>query len=475
MKWTAETVEGLAPDAASVAAARKLARPAPWSDAGHDERAVWGLCKGSGSRPYQVQFDLEGPAYNCSCPSRKLPCKHALALMLRLAEGAVPAGERPAWVGEWLEARDARAERAAARPAPGEPPRDPEAAARRAAEREARVAAGVEDLRLWLRDAVRGGLGAPRLRGWDEWDGFAARLVDAQAPGAASRLRSLGSVAAGRPDGWPERLLSGLGLLHLLCEAHERADGPLRDDVRILLGWNVAREDVLAGEHVRDRWAVLARTILEQERLRVQRTWLWGLEHGRPALLLDFAPPGGTLEPRPPAGTAIDADLAFYPGATPLRALIAGGRATVGGGADAPDGSDAVEGGAGEPGRSDAVEGGAGVPGGSDAVRDGAAAPGRFGSGGAEAALAAAAAALAANPWLDEWPVAIAAAVPDGRAGGPWTLAAIDGALPLAGPERARWRLLALAAGRPVSVFGLWNGETLAPLAAADGHRTVPL
>ena len=87
------------------------------------------------------------------------------------------------------------------------------------------MAAGVEDLRRWLRDAVRGGLGAGRLRSWDEWDAFAARLVDAQAPGAASRLRSLGGVAAGRPDGWPERLLCGLGLLHLLCEAHTRADG----------------------------------------------------------------------------------------------------------------------------------------------------------------------------------------------------------------------------------------------------------
>ena len=147
----------------------------------------------------------------------------------------MPRGEPPEWVQEWLDARGR-----ARRGRPGEPPRDPEAAARRAAEREERVAAGVEDLRLWLRDAVRGGLGAGRLRAWDEWDAFAARMVDAQAPGAASRLRSLGSVAAGRPDGWPERLLSGMGLLHLLCEAHARADGPLRDDVRTLLGWNVA-------------------------------------------------------------------------------------------------------------------------------------------------------------------------------------------------------------------------------------------
>ena len=432
MQWSAATIEGLAPDAASVSAARKLARPGPWSETGHDERVVWGLCKGSGARPYQTQVELAGPAYSCSCPSRKFPCKHALALLLLWAgqPDAVPAGEPPAWVREWL---DTRTTRAASRPAPGEPPRDPEAAARRAAEREARVAGGVDDLRRWLRDAVRGGLGAARLRSWDEWDGFAARLVDAQASGAASRLRSLGSVAAGRPEDWPQRLLEGLALLHLLCEAHERADGPLRDDVRALLGWSVARDDVLAGEHVQDRWIVLARTILEQECLRVQRTWLWGLETGRPALLLDFAPPGAPLEPRPPAGTAIGAALAFHPGAAPLRAIFAG-----------------------EPGPLEP-------------------APGSFGSGGAEAALGTVAAVVAANPWIEEWPVTLVAAVPDGRDGGPWTAGTPDGALPLGGGELARWRLLAVSGGRPVSLFGLWNGTALTPLAAGDGTRTVAL
>jgi hypothetical protein len=423
VEWSAETVEGLGPDAASVTAARKLARPGPWSSTGYDERALWGLCKGSGAKPYQTQVDLSGPAFSCSCPSRKLPCKHALALMLRLADGAVAEAARPEWVAEPAERRP--------RPA-SEPVRDPEAAARRAAEREARVAAGVEDLRLWLRDAVRGGLGAGRLRTWDEWDAFAARLVDAQAPGAASRLRSLGGVAAGRPEGWPERLLSGLGLLHLLCEAFARADGPVREDVRALLGFNVGREDVLSGPRVRDRWSVLARVVIEQERLRVQRTWLWGLETGRPALLLDFAPPGAPLEPRPAPGMALEAALAFHPSATPLRALVA----------DAGP-----------------VE----------------AAPGSFGTGGAGEALRSVSAAVAANPWLDEWPVVLRSAVPDGRSGGAWSATTDDGALVLGGSEAARWRLLAVSGGRPVSLFGLFDGEALKPLAAGDGERTVAL
>jgi hypothetical protein len=41
VNWTAAAVESLAPDPASVIAARKLARPAPWSETGRDERAVW--------------------------------------------------------------------------------------------------------------------------------------------------------------------------------------------------------------------------------------------------------------------------------------------------------------------------------------------------------------------------------------------------------------------------------------------------
>ena len=187
------------------------------------------------------------------------------------------------------------------------------------------------------------------------------------------------------------------------------------------------REEILAGPRVTGRWAVLARTVIEQERLRVQRTWLWG---ERPALLLDFAPPGAPLAPRPAPGTEISAALAFHPGAAPLRALLASEPETVGRATG-------------------------------------------FGGGSVAAALDATALALAANPWLEEWPVALAAATPDVTAGD-WTLNA-DGSLPLGGPPGPVWRLLALSGGHPVSVFGLWNGARLEPLAASDGERVVPL
>ena len=86
--WTPEQIVALAPDAGSVKAGRELATARKWVSLGRSEQAVWGECQGSGAKPYQTKIDLSEPAFQCSCPSRKFPCKHALGLLL-------PAG-RPA-------------------------------------------------------------------------------------------------------------------------------------------------------------------------------------------------------------------------------------------------------------------------------------------------------------------------------------------------------------------------------------------
>src|SRR3712207_2952649 len=103
-RWTYEQVTKLAPDAPSLTAARRLAVPLPWSDTGASETLLWGRCQGSGKTPYQVSVDLTGPAFRCSCPSRKFPCKHALALMLLWVDGrsTIPdAAGAASFAGEW--------------------------------------------------------------------------------------------------------------------------------------------------------------------------------------------------------------------------------------------------------------------------------------------------------------------------------------------------------------------------------------
>ena len=105
MELTSESVLALAPDASSVKAAQALLKPGQWPTLGFNENAVWGECKGSGSKPYQVEADLSGPVFKCTCPSRKFPCKHSLALLLLRVQQA------PDWVKEWLDARENRAAR----------------------------------------------------------------------------------------------------------------------------------------------------------------------------------------------------------------------------------------------------------------------------------------------------------------------------------------------------------------------------
>src|SRR5581483_10048363 len=95
------------------------------------------------------------------------------------------------------------------------------------------------ELDRWLCDQVRQGLAASQSAGYRHWDGIAARMVDAQAPGLAERLRALASVPHSGP-GWEGRLLEEYALLRLLCTAYRRqAELPpaLRETVRSRIGF----------------------------------------------------------------------------------------------------------------------------------------------------------------------------------------------------------------------------------------------
>ncbi|MGW4809729.1 SWIM zinc finger family protein, partial [Kitasatospora sp. NPDC004272] len=147
-RWSTEHVLSLAPDPASLKAAGKLSGPAPWSATGTGGGALWGLCKGSGSTPYRTAVELGTPAYKCSCPSRKFPCKHALGLLLLWASGpeAVADGAAPPdWVAEWLDGRGRAAADKAAKQSAKAAEADPAAARKRAEKRSARVAGGARE------------------------------------------------------------------------------------------------------------------------------------------------------------------------------------------------------------------------------------------------------------------------------------------------------------------------------------------
>src|SRR5260370_1702491 len=102
-----DQVLALAPDSSSAAAGKKLANAKHWKSLGQNSEALWGECQGSAL--YQVRIDLSTLTISCSCPSRKLPCKHGLGLLLLAVDApqAVTKGEPPAWVTSWLTKRAA--------------------------------------------------------------------------------------------------------------------------------------------------------------------------------------------------------------------------------------------------------------------------------------------------------------------------------------------------------------------------------
>jgi hypothetical protein len=430
-RWTVDDVLRLAPDATSAGAARRLSLSGIWSQLGSSGSLVWGRCQGSAREPYQVTVDLTEPSFRCTCPSRKQPCKHGLALLMLWAsgDGSVTEESRPAeWVNR-LAAHTPGPERAAAPP-------DPAAQAKRLAERMAKMSAGVEEFERWLLDLVRQGLASARHQPFAFWDTAAARLVDAQLPGLAERVRAIPAVLHSADD-WAERLLVELARGYLAVSAWERhhdlADD-LASDLRVVLGWPRRTEEVLAsGERVTDRWAVIGLRQEADARLQSQRTWLAGETSGRLAMVLDFAAAGATLAVAQVLGSLIQAELAFYPGSEPRRAMFTGERDVVGSTTALP---------------------GTGIA----------------------AALDRSATWFAANPFLDRVPMALTKVVPvAGTETGRHVVVDGDGvALPL-DRDGGVLLLLALSGGQPVDVFGEWDGHGLLPVTVVANGAMVAL
>src|SRR5689334_12220180 len=107
MSLTLPRIEGLAPDQASLGAARKLLKATLWPTLAEADGLIWGECQGSGATPYRVVVTEADAGYKCTCPSRKFPCKHALALMWMRADksAAFVPSTVPDWVKDWLSRR----------------------------------------------------------------------------------------------------------------------------------------------------------------------------------------------------------------------------------------------------------------------------------------------------------------------------------------------------------------------------------
>lgn len=335
MPLSLDQVSALAPDAAALQAGRGLASARKWQELGGDDELLWGAIQGSGKLPYQVCVTFDGPAFDCSCPSRKIPCKHSLGLMLLAVDGTPRQSARPAWASEWLAARAERAAKAQARKESREqavsgeaPPADTKARARRQQRRTGRIDEGATLLQQWLSDVMRRGLAAHDLLAAASAGGslqhLAARMIDAQAPGLARRLRALGAeLAAGAADA-ELRLLDGLGQLQLLLDAYRRRDeqpAEMQAELDLAVGATNWTDDLPPSARVRDQWFMAGYHTDVDDRLLVATSYLFGVASGRAAVLTEFSPKGQPRIALPlHLGHVHDVELEFSPGVATLRA-----------------------------------------------------------------------------------------------------------------------------------------------------------
>ena len=422
--WTQEQILALAPDTSSAKNAQALAAPFKWLSLGYNEQTVWGECQGSGSNAYLTQIDITEPAFKCTCPSRQLPCKHAIGLYLLFES------QKDAFTQKTLPQEaslDTPSQKPDKKTESTKKVVDTAAQAKRAQMRYNKVTAGMQDLELWLQDLVRQGLAVAQGQPYSFWDTAAARLVDAQAPGVARMVREMGSIPHSG-IGWEERLLTQLGRVYLLISGFKRLEtfpAQMQADIRTQIGWTQNQEELLTSSGVRDRWLILGQRVTEEDKLRSQFNWLWGEQTQQPALILNFAYGSQPLDSSLIPGTSLDAELVFFESAYPLRSLVKIHH----------DAADRVQ----------------TMPGYSS-IRD---------------MMSTYAKALARNPWIEQFPVALQAVIPtfndDGSCRG---LCDTDGyMIPLVGlNSQHKWQLLALSGGHPIGIFGEWNGDRFLPL-----------
>ncbi len=461
MRPTREQITLLAPDRASATAALGVADPNNWSGAGCDDEAVWGMYLSSSAEPYEVAVDFTpghgSPAFRCKCPSRKLPCKHALGLLLLHADHALQRSRRLPFAAEWLRQRaaqfgDGESAGQADADADGEassavrpttvggvrPPREPlEPPSKRAIDRSERMRAGLRELDRWLADRVRHGLADPQLAEPATWQQLGQRLIDAQCGALANRVGRI-SGRIGESSSWREHIFEEIAILHALAVGAQRTghlDSDLADGVHVATGLTLAKDDVLAGVPSTATWLVAGESRVREDRITVQRTWLCSQQQPTTwAMLLSFGVFGQDVQHEHEIGSLLHGDVHWYPAGAPLRALV--GQVDVVAESSSP--SVAVS---------------------TTTLADG---------------LAAAGWAIGREPWLERYPMLVNV-IPTRRYEGVWALSDETGSVALDPSFTRLAPLVCVAGGRPVAIMGEYSAAGFLPLTVWDQGFAVML
>lgn len=450
---TIEQVIGLAPDKYHIRTSRGFAVPEKWTELGRTDDLIWGIFPIKGKPSLSVSVRLNQLSLNCSCKSRKYPCNHLLSILLLYAElpesfSNKPIPESLAHLVDQFEANQKSVS-----------PKRGADLKRRNQRRRENITAGLLELELWLHDMIENGLAAAQDYPKTYWTAMADRLVDYQIGEVAQQIRAMGQLP-GKEVNWHETLLQQASQLYLLVQGFKRYDElplTMQMDLRMAVGWLPRHDEVDSHaeasewEQIHDSWLVLGKRTELRGKQSLQRTWLWGEQTNRPALLLDVVTRSRRGDLTHIVGSSVDATLHFAPTTTKLFALM--------------ESADAVD-------RSVPLKRQQGK---------------QFvtGYGSVHEAITHYRNAIAQNPWLRYAPVALSNVTLDSlqidRTDKSWGVRdrfAVqtetkedEYLLPLPQKFDQLWHLRSLGHHNPLAIFGEWNGEVFTPLSIWKDER----
>ncbi len=322
-EWNPSRIRAFAPDEHTWSRAQRLAHPPVWLSRFRSEHFAWGECRGAEGAVYFVEADLAHPAFRCSCPVKKQPCKHGLALMLLLQnypQAWISTDTPPLKTVAWSKQRQIDSATKAQRK------QAPENQALRLKNREKRLQTmtdGFLQLDAWLRDLIRQGLAAVESQPYTFWEQIAARMTDAKLGSVARRLRQLAIPDPDLPR--HTQILHAISELFLLSEAFKRKSllpQDLTEDLLATAGLNQRKEDLEGLPAVEDLWVIRAvEEGKDEQQLRYRRVWLQRHACLQFALFLDFAWGENPFESTWTRGEILEGSIVYFPSAFPLRAV----------------------------------------------------------------------------------------------------------------------------------------------------------
>jgi hypothetical protein len=416
--------------------AERLLQKGRWRHLGRGEALVWGEVRSRGATYFRVLFEPEQERFYCNCSARQQPCSHILALAAWSSSepSADPSKEEPpVWVSSYLE-RLQTIEIARQQQAMSDEDRKKrqEQRLQNRARRVQVMQEGMQDLSAWLEDVIRQGIAQLESYSPEQWERIAARMVDAKLGSVARRLRTLPERIGSA--NWPEEVLEEIGALFLLAEGFQRLEDlpdELQDEMLSQAGINFKKEEVLAEPSVIDHWVIAGLETGHSENLQFRRAWLQSTQFPRNALLLDFVWGDQPFEQHWRVGQQFEAEVAYYPGPFPQRALLKSFQLR-------PELEWALA-----------------------------------GYSQLEELATDYADALGYNPWLQQFPALLTSVTPLQVGPSNWALVDSEGyTIPLGGPTSRHWALLAQSGGRPIDLFGVFDGKHFEVLSVLTSPTT---